>query len=159
MIPTIFRESFEFFSKKLMEYFVGPTIKKISFPFLTQISLDLKFLEALIKKEYPYLQEEEIFSEMSQVSYFSNFVVGLIYSVGRIRSFPRSRCSCQKILQVSDANCNPGDGKVSQLLESNIYRFYEEVSFFSSMSTEQRNRSKKIEAFISQLKVKQSGGK
>jgi len=121
--------------------------------------LDLKFLDALIKKEYPYLQEEEIFSEMAQVGYFSNCVVGFIYSVGRIRSFPRSRYSCQKILQVSDANCNRVDGKVSRILESDIYRFYEEVSFFSSMSMEQRNRSKKIEAFISQLKAKQTGGK
>lgn len=88
MVPTIFRESFEFFAKKLMAYFVGPEVKKISFQFLSQLSLDLKFLEALIKDEYPYLQEEEIFLEMMQVRLFADYIVGFLYSVGRVRSFP-----------------------------------------------------------------------
>lgn len=39
---------------------------------------------------------------------------------------------------------------------TNNYRFHEEVSFFSSMSAEQKSRSKKIEAFISALKAKQN---
>lgn len=67
MIPSIYRESFEYFSRKLLSYFVGPAIKKISFNFLTQLSLDLRFLDSLIKEEYPYLLGEEIFLEMSQV--------------------------------------------------------------------------------------------
>jgi hypothetical protein len=79
MIPSIFRESFDFFSKKLLAYFVGPQVKKISFPFLSQLSADLKFLTALIKDEYPYLLEEEIFLEMDQVRYISNNLVGFFY--------------------------------------------------------------------------------
>ena len=68
MLSSIYREAFEYFSQRLLSCLSGPSVKKISFQFLSQLSADLQFLESLIKRDYAYLQEEEIFLEITQVS-------------------------------------------------------------------------------------------
>ena len=69
MHSSIYREAFAYFSQTILSYLSGPVVKKISFEFLTQLSADLKYIESLIKQDYPYLQEEEMFLEMIQVSF------------------------------------------------------------------------------------------